>query len=195
MRSCCHFNFGNTNTLLCTAAEPVQRKRLVLQPRSKPVEAETESPAADSESSSSEDDAAPEMTEAEADKKIAEDTKEFFGVRNLEEAEVYFTKLPTSYHHKLVDKLVSRAVESKEADAKLVSDFFDVSVTKELCSATAFEEGFTPIAEIIDDIAIDAPKAFQLFALMMKGAKLDEERRSRLASKSMDSDKLLALLQ
>ena len=53
-----------------------------------------------------------------------------------------------------------------------------------------------PTAEILDDIAIDAPKAFDLFAIMMKGAHLheDEERRTRLASKSMDSDKLVGLL-
>jgi len=51
-----------------------------------------------------------------------------------------------------------------------------------------------PTAEIIDDIAIDAPKAFQLFATMLKGAELDETRRSSIASKSTDADKLLALL-
>ncbi|KAF8911486.1 hypothetical protein CPB84DRAFT_1722762 [Gymnopilus junonius] len=178
-------------------AEPQQRKRLVLQPRTKPVEAETAetaSPAADSESSS-EDEAAPEMTEEEAKKKIEEDSKEFFAVRNLEEAEVYFTKLTAQFHHKLIDKLVSTAVESKEADAKLVSELFGVVASKELASPSAFEEGFMPVAEIIDDIAIDAPKAFQLFALMVKGASLDEERRTKLASKSMDSDKLLDLLQ
>ncbi|KAJ3511777.1 hypothetical protein NLJ89_g3905 [Agrocybe chaxingu] len=181
-------------------AEP-QRKRLILQPRSKPVEsseaAETTSPAHESEGSSSDDEApaAPEMTEEAAKKKIAEDLKEFFGVRNLDEAEVYFTDLPTQHHHKLVDKLVSTAVESKEADARLVADFFTRAVERELCTPQAFEEGFTPIAELIDDIAIDAPKAFQLFATMLKGASLDEARRSNIATKSMDSDRLLALLQ
>lgn len=134
------------------------------------------------------------MSEADALKKIKEDLKEFFAVRSLEEAEVYF-KIPAQHHHLLVDKLVSTAVESKEADAKLVSEFFDLAASKELCSPSAFEEGFMPIAEVIDDIAIDAPKAFQLFAIMIKGAKLDEERRTNLASKSVDSDKLLALLQ
>ena len=51
-----------------------------------------------------------------------------------------------------------------------------------------------PTAELHDDIAIDAPKAFDLMAIMMKGAKLDEERQSRIANKSMDNDKLLKLL-
>jgi len=183
------------------AAEPQQRRRLVLQPRSKPVEQEAmdgASPAAESDSSSEEDGAAPavpEMSEADAKKKIAEDSKEFFAVRNLDEAEVYFTALPATFHSKLVDKLVSHAVESKPADAQLVADLFARAASKELCSSTAFEEGIMPIAELIDDIVVDAPKAFQLFAIMVKGAELDEAKRSNIASKSMDSDKLLSLLQ
>jgi len=179
-----------------TADAQPQRRRLVLQPRTKPLE-QAESP---QQAESSEDEEASssavltEMSEEAAKKKIDEDSKEFFGVRNLDEAEVYFTALPTQYHHKLIDKLVSTAVESKEADAQLVSDLFARAASKNLCSPISFEEGLTPVAEIIDDIAIDAPKAFALFATMVKGVGFDEDRRSRLASKSMDSDKLLALL-
>ena len=143
------------------AAEPLQqRKRLVLQPRSV-APAGVASPAGESESSHSEEEASTEMTEEAAMKKISEDLKEFFAVRNLEEAEVYFSGLPPQHHRFLVDKIVSTAVESKEDDAKLVSQFFALAVSKELCSAASFEEGLTPVAEIIDDIAIDAPKAFQ----------------------------------
>ena len=31
-------------------------------------------------------------------------------------------------------------------------------------------------AELLDDIEIDAPKAFNLIAIMIKGTKFDEER-------------------
>lgn len=134
------------------------------------------------------------MSDEAAKKKIDEDSKELFGVRNLGEAEVYFSALPAQHHHKLVDKLVSTAVESKEADAQLVSDLFGVAASKNLCSSAAFEEGLESTAEIIEDIAIDAPKAFELFAIMVRGASLDEERRTRLASKSEASEKLLLLL-
>ena len=74
------------------------------------------------------------VTEKVALKKIGEFLKQFFAVRNLEEAEVYFSGLvPTSstiqHHHFLVNKIVSTAVESKDEDAylKLVSQFFDVA--------------------------------------------------------------------
>ena len=136
------------------------------------------------------------LTKGNSNKKIAEDIEEFFSVRNIDESEDYFTKLPSEHHHRLVDKMVSKAIESKEADGRLVADAFARAAEKNLCSTSAFEEGFIPIAELLDDIAIDAPKAFQIMATMMKGAGLDkdEEQLTRIAQKSMDSDKLLELL-
>lgn len=94
----------------------------------------------------------------------------------------------------LVDTLVLKTVESKEADAQLVANFFTRTVKIKRCDAAAFEAGMMNTVEIIDDIAIDAPKALQLFATMVKGADLDETRRTNLASKSMDSEKLLGLI-
>ena len=52
--------------------------------------------------------------------------KEF--IRNLEEAEVYFCSLPPQYRYFLDDKILSTAVESKEDVAKLVSQFFVLTV-------------------------------------------------------------------
>ncbi|KAF9784685.1 armadillo-type protein [Thelephora terrestris] len=177
------------------AAEP-QRRNLQLLPRSKPLEEENKANGGSSDHSEDEggDEILQAMSEDEADKKIAEDIKEFFTVRNIDESEDYFTKLPPEHHHRLVDKIISKAIESKEADGKLVADAFARAAEKKLCSASAFEEGFLPIAEMLDDIAIDAPKAFQIMATMMKGAGLDEEKRTKIAQKSMDSDKLLELL-
>ncbi|KAI0359607.1 hypothetical protein OH77DRAFT_1472942 [Trametes cingulata] len=179
---------------------PPQRKKLQLLPRTVPLENKSESTPAGS-TAGSDDEGAEEgsgagMSVEEAKTRIEEDSKEFFSIRDLDEAEVYFTKLPAEHRHLLVDKLVTRAVESKEADAQLVADLFDRAHAKNLASPATFEEGFMPTAEIIDDIAIDAPKALNLFAMMMKGAHLheDEERRARLTGKSMDSDKLVSLL-
>jgi translation initiation factor 4G len=182
-------------TLPTGAPEPfAQRKRLILQPRTKPAAEEQEGVVPTAESESSEEEivleASSEMTEDEAMRKIVEDTKEFFSVRNLDEAEVYFSNLPSAHHFRLVNKLATSAVESKESDAQLVSDFFARAATKKLCTPAALEDGLSPISEAIDDIAIDAPKAFTLFASMVKGAGFDEERQTRLASSKM----LLALL-
>ncbi|KAI1791201.1 hypothetical protein LXA43DRAFT_1094803 [Ganoderma leucocontextum] len=107
------------------------------------------------------------LFEAEAKVRIEEDSKEFFSIRDLREAEVYFTKLPSEHRHLLVNKLVNRAIESKQADAQLVADLFDRAVSRNLCSPASFEEGFTSTAEMVD-----SPKALDLFAIIIKGAHL-----------------------
>ncbi|KAF8622721.1 hypothetical protein AX15_006812 [Amanita polypyramis BW_CC] len=174
--------------------EPSQRRKIMLQPRTKPLE-EPIRPAEGSVTPSEEGTSGlADVTDEAAEAKIVEDVKEFFNVRNLEEAEVYFTALAAQHHHRLVNKLVTSAVESKEPDAQLVADLFVRAKSKGLCFPDAFEEGFSPTAEIIEDIAIDAPKAWTLFAIMVRGADLDEEHQTRLASKSTDSDKLFGLL-
>ncbi|KAH8087801.1 armadillo-type protein [Cristinia sonorae] len=177
---------------------PMQRRKLNLLPRTvKAEEAAKDSPAASVVNS--EDDtpeAGPSMSEEEVKQRINEDSKEFFSIRDLDEADVYFTKLPVEHRHKLVDKLISVAIESKDTDAELVANFFARAASKNYCSPSTFEEGFAPISEFLDDIVYDSPKAFSLYATMMKGAGLDkdEERRARLASKLADGDKLLSLL-
>ncbi|KAH9919371.1 armadillo-type protein [Fomitopsis serialis] len=92
----------------------------------------------------------------EAKTRVGEDSKEFFSIRDLDEAEVYFSKLPSEHRWLLVDKLVTSAIESNDSDARLVGDLFSRAVSKDLCSPEAFEKGFAPTAEILDDIVIDA---------------------------------------
>ncbi|KAK0459144.1 armadillo-type protein [Desarmillaria tabescens] len=189
---------NNDSTSEATPKEMVQRKRLILAPRPKPVEGQENAPAtAESEGSSDEEVTAEpepvEMSEKDAKKKIEEDIKEFSAVRNLDEAEVYFTQLPAKHHPLLVDKLISFAVESTDADAQLVSQLFSRASTKNLCTIVDFERGFGVALEFLDDIAIDVPMAFKLMATMMKGPVFDDEQRTRLALKT-DSAKLLGLL-
>ncbi|KAF7315030.1 MI domain-containing protein [Mycena indigotica] len=175
------------------APEPTQRKRLIPAPRSKPTEESAATPAGSDESESeSEGEVAAEMSDEAADRKVAEDSKEFFAIRNLDEAEAYFSALPPAHHPRLVEKLAGSALEAKESDAQLVADLFGRVSSKELCSAEAFEEGLAPLAEILEDIAIDAPKAPNYFALIMKLVTFDDERQKRVAEKTGDVDKLLA---
>ncbi|THV06205.1 hypothetical protein K435DRAFT_711730 [Dendrothele bispora CBS 962.96] len=177
---------------------PPQRKKLVLAPRSKPLDQDTAPSRQESENGSDaevSEEPEQDMSEEEAKRKIKEDVKEFFGVRSLDEAEEYFSSLPSAHHHRLVDKFVSEGMERKEADAELVAKFFERAVSKKLCSSTALEDGFAGTVEFLDDIVIDVPKAPNLLAIMMKGASFDQEQRTRLASKAAENgDKLLDLL-
>ena len=82
-----------------------------------PVSVEVTSPATESESNHSEDEESIGMIAA-AQKMISEDArKEFFAVRNLDEAEVYFSRLVDIITF-LLEKIVS-TIESKKDDAKL----------------------------------------------------------------------------
>ncbi|KAG2137370.1 armadillo-type protein [Suillus cothurnatus] len=125
-------------------------------------------------------------------KKIDEDVKEFFMVRNLQEADDYFPDIPCEHRFRLVDKLVASALESKETDAKLVGDFFAQAISNGHCALEIFEKGFMPMAEFLDDIAIDTPRAFDYMAIMLQGAGMhnEPERLHRIASKLKDSAKL-----
>lgn len=181
------------------AGAPQQRRKLQLLPRTKPLEDEKahDSPAASSSAVSEDeggDAGAPSMTEQEAMTRIKEDCKEFFEIRDLDEAEVYFTKLPSEHRHLLVDQLVTQAIDGKESMPELVASFLSRAASKNLCSPESFEQGFMPTAELIDDIVIDVPKAFPRFATMVQAAGLDDERKARLAEKSADNDKLLGML-
>jgi translation initiation factor 4G len=169
-----------------------QRRKLQLLPRSV-LSAEENSTTPSEEEPES---APTAMSEADIKKKIDEDVKEFFAVRNLQEAEVYFANLPDEHRFRLVDKLVASALESKEADARLVGDFFAQATSNGQCTLEVIEEGFMPMAEFLDDIAIDAPKAFDYMAIMLRGAGFHNEpdRLQRIASKLEDSNKLVSLV-
>jgi translation initiation factor 4G len=137
------------------------------------------------------------MLEAKTKSKIDEDADEFLGIiRMLGVADSYFSSLPPEHRHWLVDSLVTKSIEMKEQDVKLVSELFVRVREKELCSPAAFEEGFDGLAEALDDLAIDIPKAWSYFAMLLRGSGLDqdEERRGRIAAKIMDAEKLNRLL-
>jgi translation initiation factor 4G len=185
--------------------EPVpQRRKLQLLPRTKPVgeDSKVSTPAVSEAGSDDEvveeGDTPPPaaISEEEAKSKIDEDVKEFFAIRMLDEAESYFSSLPTEHRHHLVGTLVMKSIEMKDPDVKLVGDLFVRVREKDLCSPAMFEEGFNGLAELLDDLAVDIPKAWSYFAILLKGSGLDqdEEQYARIAEKTMDPDRLNQLL-
>ena len=159
-----------------------QRKKLQLLPRSKPLETGVGANCSFPGTSTHD--------------READDIKGFFEVRNIDEIDGYFRKLLPEYHHRLVNKLVTKAIVSKEDHGRLVAAAFTRATEKKLCSNSAFEEGFSRVAESLDYMENDAPRAFESMAVMMKGAGLDKgkEQRVRIAQKSSNSNKLLKLL-
>jgi len=148
------------------------------------------------ESKSNRREATSDDREAEAKVRIGEDTREFFNVRMLDEAERYFSGLSMEYRRWLVEALVMKSIEMKDSDVTLVSDLFVRVREKDLCGPDAFEEGFNRLAGLVDDIAINIPKAWSYFAILLKAAGLDqdEERCGRIAEKTQNPDKLIRIL-
>ncbi|KAK7037699.1 hypothetical protein VNI00_010925 [Paramarasmius palmivorus] len=128
------------------------------------------------------------LSEADVKKKIEGDLRVFFISRNIDEAEGYFAKLRSQHDHQLlVDGLVSKAVESKQADAELVGNLLKRASSENLCSPSAFEQAFASIASVLDDTAIDAPNAPAYLAIMLKGAGLTDNQRKSITSKSEEN--------
>ncbi|KAJ8696973.1 hypothetical protein PTI98_006792 [Pleurotus ostreatus] len=106
---------------------------------------------------------------------INENFNELLGLRNSDAAEEYFSNWPPSRHEDLVRALVLKAIESREAGVTLIARVFARAVSKNLCTRTAFEQGFSRVAQSLEDIVIDAPKAWDFLDTMAKGAGLTEE--------------------
>ena len=162
-------------------SEP-RRKKLQLLSRTKLVPGDLVPTASEDEPGAT---PVTQMLEADAKKRIGEDAKEFFTVRRLDEANVYFSVLTEERRFRLVNKLVGSVLESKEADTRLVAEFFARPASQRECSPDVFEAGFIPMVELLDNIVIDAPKAFEYMAIMLKGAGLDRnhERLQRIVEK------------
>lgn len=122
------------------------------------------------------------LTEAQVKSKIEEDVKEFFAIRDLAEGEYLFQVLPEKHRSKLVDRLIGRAIDSKEDGVKLVADLF-ARVAGTTCSPASFEAGFAGTVEFLDDIAIDIPQAYPFMARLLQGSKLPQSSVEDLAAK------------
>ncbi|KIO20804.1 hypothetical protein M407DRAFT_81148, partial [Tulasnella calospora MUT 4182] len=170
------------------------RRKLNLLPRTVSSANTKEDSAGDEDKSEGdEEQAAPikSFTEQEAKAKVDEDVKEFFNIRDVNEGEKSFADMPDKHKSKLVDKLASKALDSKEADVKLVAELFD-KVASKSCPSSAFEDGLAGVIEFLDDTATDVPQAYNFMARMLRGAKLPQETVESLADKIfVDGDPLI----
>jgi translation initiation factor 4G len=115
----------------------------------------------------------------QAKRKIKEDLKELFMLRQLGEAEGYFSALPTALRWYLVEELVHRAVDARAADVQLISDVFDLVASKSLVDEAQFSRGFASDMEYLEDTSTDSPNAYGNVASLLKASKLSQEAVER----------------
>ncbi|KAH6871738.1 hypothetical protein BKA70DRAFT_301552 [Coprinopsis sp. MPI-PUGE-AT-0042] len=166
--------------------QPSQKRKLSLLPRSLPSPEIEQGPTSSFR-----------MSEEDAKKKTDadHDVNELLELRDISKGERYITDLPAEYHHKLVDKLVSTAIESSNGEASaFVAQLFKRDSTRRLSSASTLEEGLGAVAEFLEDISVEFPLAYERFVVMAKGANLDSAALLRVWRKG-NSSKLVGLLR
>ena len=116
------------------------------------------------------------MPQNEANKHIEQCIAQLFGgPHDIDATLSVFTAVPARHHSRLVDRIVSFAIESTPTDAQLVAYFFGCAAAQGLCARAAFEGGFAVTVAALDDVAAESPEAVLLFATMARGAGLHKD--------------------
>jgi hypothetical protein len=168
-----------------SVADTPQRRRLMLQPRTVASDAgsfrdDTGSAIGQSEAGDDESVGAAAgstkggMSADQAKRKIKEDLKELFMLRQLSEVEGYFTGLPSEFRVLLIKDLVNKAVDARPNDVQLIADVFGLVAEKSLVDEEQFVEGFTSDMEYLEDTSTDSPNAYGNVAKLLKAAKLSQ---------------------
>ncbi|KAF9168622.1 hypothetical protein DFQ26_004258 [Actinomortierella ambigua] len=143
------------------ADKPAQRPRLNLLPRSASRQPEEEES---------------KMTKEQAQRRIDTTFKEYQSLRDSSELVTSFKEIDSSFRSLFVTELVTKGMESKQADVDTMCEIFKKLAGEGLLSKDDFEAGFTDPLEILPDVAIDAPNAFKLTAQLLEAAGLDPSR-------------------
>jgi translation initiation factor 4G len=168
-----NIDFGQLNAVANSGS--VGRRKLQLLPRSVgvPEELSLEVTVEEPEQLSS-------MSESQAKAKVEEDVRELFQIRDLTEGVTYFELLPGEHRHLLVDKLVSK-IDAKESDVALIEELFVRMVDAGTCDEKTLERGFASTMELLDDISVDVPTAYNVMARLLIATKLSYGAVARLA--------------
>jgi len=167
-----------------------QRQRLQLLPRSKPLEHhlinEDRWPPAVG---------FPPMTsigEARIKNQIDGDTRKFFKLRQLDEAEQYFKSLPEKQRYKLVGSMFARGLKGMGVEVNLVGELFGKFAGPNKLKKEDIEDGVAGTIEFLEEIALHVPTAYARTAKILFLAKLDENAVKRLGEQiAAGSDSLV----
>lgn len=106
---------------------------------------------------------------------IDNSVKEYLGVRNIDEGKETFSALPERFRGELAKAFIVKVVDGKAQDVEAVAKLFEAISEASLVPQTAFRDAFVPTVTDLEDIATDAPKAFNNVADLMAAADLSEE--------------------
>ncbi|WFD28557.1 hypothetical protein MNAN1_003570 [Malassezia nana] len=148
--------------------EEKERKKLQLQPRTKPIDAPTEPSAPSAE---------------DLQRKIGNDVKEFLAIRDLNEGVQSIEALPAEHRASFVDQLVSAVLDKKQDSVDAAGQLLAQLVEKQVLTEQQLLDGFQPQVTILDDTSMDAPSAYGFMAQLLVQSTLPRAQIEQLADK------------
>jgi len=156
-----------------SAGEEGQRKKLQLQPRTKPLD--------DESSASAEEAGASEPSDDDIKRKISNDVKEYLAIRDLSEGVQSIELLPSKHRAAFVDALVTTVLDKKQENVDDACKLLHALAERSLIDESMLVDGFKPQVTILDDTSMDAPSAYGFMAQLLVKSTLSREKIEALA--------------
>ena len=150
--------------------EPHQRRRLQLQPRSKPLE----KPEEGAEQG--------ELSEEELKRKVGNDVKEYLAIRDLSEGVQSIQALPQQHRAKFVDALAAAVLDKKQDSVDAAGKLLAALREQSVVSTEELAQGFKEQVTMLDDTSMDAPSAYSFMAQLLVDSGLPRDRIEALAN-------------
>ena len=150
--------------------EPQQRRRLQLQPRSKPLD----KPAEGGEQG--------EISEEELKRKVGNDVKEYLAIRDLSEGVQSIQALPQQHRAKFVDALAAAVLDKKQDSVDAAGKLLGALREQSVVSTEELAQGFKEQVTMLDDTSMDAPSAYSFMAQLLVDSGLPRDRIEALAN-------------
>lgn len=174
------------------ATDAPKRTPLKLAPRT--VEAPTADDAPEAEAPGEGDE--PEEGEVAESGKMDEATKrsidnslkEFLAVRDIEEGKATFESLAQAHRGELAKAFIAKVVDGKQVDITATTELFKAVAEAELLPEPSFRDAFVPTVTDLEDIATDAPKAFNTIGQLMVAAQLSDADVQHLQEQMVSND-------
>lgn len=135
-----------------------------------------------------------EMTEA-IRRSIDNSVKEYLGVRNVEEGKATFSELDEPFRGELAKAFITKIIDGKAVDIDAVVKLFAAVGEESIVPSPQFRDAFVQAATDLEDIATDAPKAFETAGRLMAAAALSEDDVKHLQSVMVSNEDMLDDIQ
>lgn len=185
-------------------AESSGRPRLNLKPRTVSTPAGGEAKADDEaeegevdeeEEAEAEGEEESEEMDEKTKRSIKNSVDEYLGVKMIDEGKATFSALPERHRGELVKAFVVKAVDGKKDVVETILNLLDAVSDDNLVPQEAMRDAFVQTVTDLEDIATDAPKAFDNVGALMDACNLSEQDVEYLQTQMVSNEDELEEIQ